>query len=131
MLGIEPTPALLGVGYILGYRIAAIMVAGGLLSWLGLIPIIAHFGEMLERRCSPTVPRDADADPGHDGADEIWSRYIRYIGAGAVATAGIIAVIEAAADHGRLGPRGRCGAWRARGETAPAARPRAPSGTCR
>lgn len=89
-VGLEPMPALLGVGYILGYRIGAIMVAGGLISSLALIPLIAHFGEQLS---GPLFPESTklirDMTPG-----EIWSRYIRYIGAGAVAFAGIITVIR-------------------------------------
>jgi putative OPT family oligopeptide transporter len=85
------------VGYVLGYRISAIMVAGGLLSWLGIIPLIALLGEGLP---SPLFPDlfPAAATPqsiSAMSASEIWSRYVRYIGAGAVATAGIIAVIKA------------------------------------
>ncbi|GAB4230099.1 MAG: oligopeptide transporter, OPT family [Acidobacteriota bacterium] len=89
-IGIEPMPALLGVGYILGYRIGAIMVAGGLLSSLALIPLIAHFGENLTSPLFPETDRlIREMSPG-----EIWSRYIRYIGAGAVACAGILTVIR-------------------------------------
>jgi putative OPT family oligopeptide transporter len=89
-IGLEPMPALLGVGYILGYRIGAIMVAGGLISSLALIPIIAHFGESLQAPMFPeTTKLIAEMSPG-----EIWSRYIRYIGAGAVAFAGILTVIR-------------------------------------
>jgi putative OPT family oligopeptide transporter len=92
-VGIEPTPALIGVGYILGYRVAAIMVAGGLLSWLCVIPLIAHFGQGMD---TPMFPQPLsggllirDMTPG-----QIWTNYVRYVGAGAVATAGIIAVIR-------------------------------------
>jgi putative OPT family oligopeptide transporter len=97
VLGIEPTPALLGVGYVLGYRISAIMVAGGLLSWLGIIPIMALFGESLQQPLFPELfpagsPPKLIADMD---AHEIWSRYIRYVGAGAVASAGIMAVGKA------------------------------------
>ncbi len=97
VLGLEATPALLGVGYVLGYRISAIMVAGGLLSWLGLIPLMALFGEQLHSPLFPDLfPEGATLKLISDmSAIEIWSRYIRYIGAGAVATAGIIAVIKA------------------------------------
>jgi len=91
IVGVETSPALLGVGYILGYRIGAIMVAGGLLSSLGLIPIIAHFGELLG---SPMFP-ETTKTIGQMDAGEIWSNYIRYIGAGAVAFAGILTVIRA------------------------------------
>ena len=96
MVGIEPTPALLGVGYVLGYRIAAIMVAGGLLSWLGIIPLMALFGESLPAPLFPELfPDGATPKLIRDmSASEIWSRYVRYVGAGAVATAGIIAVIK-------------------------------------
>jgi len=95
VVGIKPTPALLGVGYVLGYRISAIMVAGGLLSWLGVIPLIALLGEMLS---SPLFPELFPGEPmliSDMTAHQIWDHYVRYIGAGAVATAGIIAVIKA------------------------------------
>jgi putative OPT family oligopeptide transporter len=95
-IGIEPTPALIGVGYILGYRVAAIMVAGGLLSWLGIIPLIAHFGDGLSMHMFPQ-PMDPPRGPfliGEMTAPQIWTNYVRYVGAGAVATAGIIAVVR-------------------------------------
>jgi putative OPT family oligopeptide transporter len=97
LLGIQPTPALLGVGYILGYRIAAIMVAGGLLSWLGLIPLMALFGEALQAPLYPDLFPEGSPPKliTEMSPHEIWSRYVRYVGAGAVATAGIIAVIKA------------------------------------
>jgi len=90
LLGLEATPALLGVGYILGFRIAAIMVAGGLLSWLGIIPAIAHFGELVN---TPMFP-ESEKLISEMSAYEIWTRYVRYIGAGAVATGGIITVFK-------------------------------------
>ncbi|MDH4070516.1 MAG: oligopeptide transporter, OPT family [Ignavibacteria bacterium] len=90
-LSIEPMPALLGVGYILGYRVSAIMVGGGLLSWIGIIPVIAYFGDGLS---SPLFPEQSKL-LGDMEAGEIWSRYIRYIGAGAVAAAGIMTAISA------------------------------------
>ena len=96
VLGMEPTPALLGVGYVLGYRISGIMVAGGILSWLGIIPLMALFGEQLS---SPLFPifsgRKSPKIISEMSANEIWSRYVRYVGAGAVAAAGIMAVIKA------------------------------------
>jgi len=97
VLAMEATPALLGVGYVLGYRISAIMVAGGLLSWLGLIPLMALFGESLSAPLFPELfPEGSDPKLiAEMSADEIWSRYIRYVGAGAVAAAGIMAVIKA------------------------------------
>ncbi len=89
-LGGEPMPALLGVGYILGPRIAAIMVAGGLLSWIGIIPLMAYFGENLNIPLFPEkILPIAQMSP-----EEIWDKYIRVVGAGAVAVAGIITVIR-------------------------------------
>jgi putative OPT family oligopeptide transporter len=89
-LGGEPLPALLGVGYILGPRIAAIMVAGGLLSWIGIIPLMAYFGENLS---VPLFPEKV-LPIAQMSAEEIWDKYIRVVGAGAVAVAGIITVIK-------------------------------------
>ncbi len=89
-LGMDLSAALFGVGYILGPRIAAVMVGGGLLSWLVIIPAIAYWGEA---RTVPFFPETLhlirDMEPG-----QIWTRYVRYIGAGAVATAGIITLIR-------------------------------------
>ena len=90
ILGLEATPALLGVGYILGFRISAVLVAGGLLSWLGIIPAIALFGEHLQ---SPMFPESVKLISDMS-AGEIWTRYVRYIGAGAVAVGGIITVFK-------------------------------------
>jgi putative OPT family oligopeptide transporter len=89
-LGLEATPALLGVGYILGFRISAIMVAGGLLSWLGIIPAIAHFGEYVT---NPMFP-ESELLISEMSPQLIWTRYVRYIGAGAVAVAGLITVFK-------------------------------------
>ncbi len=89
-VAVDISPELLGVGYIIGYRSAAIMVGGGLLSWLVLIPAIALFGE---GRALPLYP--ATVPISEMSPDDIWSRYIRYIGAGAVAAGGIINLIKA------------------------------------
>lgn len=89
-LGLDATPALLGVGFILGPRIAGIMVAGGILSWIGLIPLIAYFGENLN---IPLFP-ETDLPIAQMAAEDIWYKYIRVIGAGAVAVGGIITVIK-------------------------------------
>lgn len=87
----EVYPALLGVGYICGPKISSYMFAGGLLGWLVLIPAIVTFGA------------DTILYPGTEtiavmyakgGASAIWSSYIRYIGAGAVAAGGIISLIK-------------------------------------
>ncbi len=89
-VAVDISPELMGVGYIIGYRSSAIMVGGGLLSWLVLIPAIALFGE---GRASPLFP--ATTLISQMSPDEIWSRYIRYIGAGAVAAGGIINLLKA------------------------------------
>ena len=89
-LGMDLSAALFGVGYILGPRIAAVMVGGGLLSWLVIIPAIAYWGEARTVPFFPeTVHLIRDMEPG-----QIWTRYVRYIGAGAVATAGIVTLIR-------------------------------------
>ncbi len=86
----EITPELLGVGYIIGPRIAGVMVAGGVLSWLVLIPLITLIGSGLSVPFPPETQRlVADMSPS-----EIWSRYIRYIGAGAVTFGGVITLIK-------------------------------------
>lgn len=85
----EVSPELLGVGYILGPRIACIMVAGGILSsWL-LIPAIKLFGGMLTVPLFPATKLISEMST-HD----IWKSYVLYIGAGAVATAGIISLVQ-------------------------------------
>jgi putative OPT family oligopeptide transporter len=89
-VGMDLSAALAGVGYILGPRIAAIMVGGGLLSWLVIIPIIAWWGDARTEPFFPeTVNIIRDMSPS-----QIWTRYVRYIGAGAVAAAGIITLIR-------------------------------------
>ncbi len=90
-LALEIAPALLAVGYIVGYRQSAIMVSGSLISALVLTPVIALIGMNLT---APFFPEMKLAI--HDmTAGQIWSRYVRYIGAGAVAAAGIFAVVRA------------------------------------
>jgi len=90
-LGLEIAPALLGVGYILAYRQSAIMVAGSLISSLALIPLLALVGGGL---AAPLFP-ETTLTIRDMSAGQIWSRYVRYIGAGAVAAAGIVAVARA------------------------------------
>ncbi len=89
-IGCKISSALFGVGYILGFRISLIMVGGGLLSWLVLIPAIAYWGA---QRSMPLYPETA-LPISEMAALLIWTRYIRYIGAGAVATGGIITLIK-------------------------------------
>ena len=91
-ISIENNPALLGVGYIIGPRIASIMFGGGVLSYLVLIPMIKYFGEGLVGPLPPgTKPISQMAI---DGGNSIQSTYILYIGAGAVAAGGIISLVR-------------------------------------
>ena len=90
-LALEIAPALLAVGYILGYKQSAIMVSGSLISAIVLTPLIAVVGNGLP---VPLFP-EANLLISELSAGQIWSRYVRYIGAGAVAAAGIFAVIRA------------------------------------
>ncbi len=78
-LGFDALPALMGVGYIVGPKIDAIMLSGGILAWLVLMPLLHAFGPAEIASLSPS---------------DLWSNYIRYIGAGAVATGGIISLIK-------------------------------------
>jgi putative OPT family oligopeptide transporter len=87
VLGTKISPALFGVGFILGPRVATIMVSGGLLSSLVLIPLLSGSGELFQTPGSTTPISGMSAG-------EIWDRYVRYIGAGAVAAAGIITLIK-------------------------------------
>ena len=86
-LGMQVLPALAGVGYICGPKISSYMFAGGTLSWFVLMPVIALFGA------------DATVFPGTEvigtlGPGSLWGTYVRYIGAGAVATGGVISLIK-------------------------------------
>lgn len=117
----EMSAALLGVGYILGPKIAAIMVAGGLLSWVVIIPLIAVFGE---GRPDPLFPETVKT-VAEMGPRELWTRYVRYIGAGAVATAGLLTLLRSLPtmiESFRIGARqlkSRLGAGEAAGEGEP------------
>lgn len=87
----EITPEYLGVGYIIGPKIAGELVAGGVLSWLVLIPMITFFGDGLGAVLKPGFGEKliSQMSPG-----EIYRGYVRYIGAGAVAAAGLITLIK-------------------------------------
>ena len=89
-VAVEVSPELLGVGYIIGPRIASIMCAGGVLTYLLLIPMIRFFGDGLSVPLPPgTVPISA-MEPG-----QIRGAYVLYIGAGAVAAGGVISLVRA------------------------------------
>ena len=85
--GADVLPALASVGYICGKKIASYMFAGGVIGWFVVIPLINFFG-------SSSLFPPAKAPVSELGAWGIWSTYIRYVGAGAVATGGIISLIK-------------------------------------
>ena len=90
-LSAEVYPALVGVGYICGAKIASYMLAGGLLGWFVFIPAIAIFGaDTVLYPGTDTIMNIYNAD----GASALWSYYIRYIGAGMVAAGGIISLVK-------------------------------------
>ncbi len=91
-ISLENNPALLGVGYIIGPRIAGIMFAGGALSYLVLIPMIKYFGSGLLTPLAPATKLISEM--GIQGKNSIQGDYILYIGAGAVAAGGIISLFR-------------------------------------
>lgn len=98
----ELSPELLGVGFLIGPRVAALMMAGAVMSYFVLAPLIATFGENL---MEPVPPATWDADAPRDAKnpglirnmepDDLRVKYLRYIGAGAVAAGGIISMCRA------------------------------------
>ncbi|MEX0961608.1 MAG: oligopeptide transporter, OPT family [Simkaniaceae bacterium] len=90
LFSMDCTPSLLGVGYIIGPRISALMFTGGMVGWWVLIPLIKMFGQG-EVTIFPSAIPIAQMN-----ATEIWSNYIRYIGAGTVAFGGIISLVRIA-----------------------------------
>ncbi|MBX9585189.1 MAG: oligopeptide transporter, OPT family [Gemmataceae bacterium] len=101
VLSSEMSAPLLGVGYIIGPRIAGIMVAGGVLAYLVLVPLIAYVGDGLTQPLAPAVSK-VDAKTGQDtglirnmSPKALRDNYILYIGAGAVAAGGIISMLKA------------------------------------
>lgn len=90
-IGTQIYPAVMSVGYICGPRISSYMFAGGVLSWMVLIPLIVLFGkDILLYPGTETIGAMYEAG----GAGAIWGSYIRYIGAGALAAGGIISLIK-------------------------------------
>jgi len=88
VVSVDATPALLGVGYIIGARISALVFAGGALAWWVIIPLIRMFGmgDVMIFPSSTVI--------SHMSSEEIWSNYVRYIGAGAVAIGGMISLVK-------------------------------------
>ena len=91
-IGTQIYPAVMSVGYICGPRIASYMFAGGVMSWLVLIPMIVMFGSGIVMY--PSVDASIGELYSSGGVSAIWSNYIRYIGAGALAAGGIISLIK-------------------------------------
>ncbi len=83
----DATPALLGVGYIIGYRIASIMFVGGLFSWWIIIPLIRVF------ESNNVIIYPSTISVAAMTSQDIWNNYVRYIGAGTVATGGLLNLI--------------------------------------
>lgn len=86
-IGIDVLPALLGVGYICGAKVSSYLLAGGVVGWFVIMPLIALFGADLT--VFPAIKPISEL-----GASGIWSNYVRYIGAGAVAAGGLISLIK-------------------------------------
>jgi putative OPT family oligopeptide transporter len=85
----EATPEYLGVGYIIGPKVAGVIFAGGVFSWLVLMPLIYFFGKQLDHPLYPgTIP------VAQMGPSQLWSTYIRPMGAGAVAASGLITLLR-------------------------------------
>jgi putative OPT family oligopeptide transporter len=88
-IGMDPLPALLGVGFIIGPKIAAYMLSGAVLGWLVIIPLITHLGQYITDIIYPaTMPLS------QLNYSDIWNYYLRYIGAGAVAFGGILSLVK-------------------------------------
>ena len=83
------TAAICGLGYIIGVRYAAIILAGSLLSWFVLVPLIAHVAPGYELKTAEGLKKVADLD-----ADGIFANSVRYIGIGAIFAAGLIGIIK-------------------------------------
>ena len=90
-IGTQIYPAVMSVGYICGARISSYMFAGGILSWLVIIPLIVLFGADMTLYPGTQPIGEIFAE---GGASAIWGTYIRYIGAGALAAGGIISLIK-------------------------------------
>lgn len=89
-IGVDATPALLGVGYIIGPRIAALMLSGAVLGYLGISPLLAYIGDQIPGQIiSPGIIPLSEMDPA-----ELRNSYIKYLGVGAVALGGFVSLIK-------------------------------------
>lgn len=91
VFGIDTLASLLGVGFIVGTEASLYMFGGAVVAWLGLIPLIKYIGTGLAEPLFPSTQLISEM-----GASDIWSQYIRYIGAGAVAAGGFISLGKSA-----------------------------------
>ena len=96
-IGVEIYPALIGVGYICGPSISSYMFAGGIIAWLVLIPAVVFFGGSVDFAtlgntglAGQTIAEVYETN----GASAIWSNVIKYVGAGAIATGGVISLLK-------------------------------------
>ena len=87
-LNVDISPEYMGVGYVIGPRIAGVMFAGGVLSWLVLLPLLTIMGNYMTVPFPPVPPSGLRID--QMSAGQLWSAYIRYTGAGAVLASGLI-----------------------------------------
>ena len=87
----DVTPEYLGVGYIIGIRVASVMLAGGVFSWLVMMPTIVFFGKHLAGPLYPGTVPISQMDPS-----SLWKTYVRPMGAGAVAASGLITLCRTA-----------------------------------
>ena len=92
-IGMEVYPGLLGVGYIVGPQIASYMFVGSIIGWMVIIPLICLFGPDTWLYPADVGTTIADLYAA-GGAAKIWSTYVKYIGAGAIATGGMISLIK-------------------------------------
>jgi putative OPT family oligopeptide transporter len=88
-IGIDATPALLGVGYIIGPRISALMLGGAVLGYLGIAPLIAYLGANMPNIVPPADKLISEMSPA-----ELRSNYIKYLGVGAVALGGFVSLVK-------------------------------------
>ena len=91
-IGIDVLPALAGVGYICGVKVSSYLFAGGVLGWFVIMPLMALFGGDLILFPADKTINELIAAPG--GVSNLWSNFLRYIGAGAVACGGVLSLIK-------------------------------------
>ena len=125
-LNLDLSPEYMGVGYVIGPRIAGVMFAGGVLSWLVLLPLLSILGNYMTVPFPPVPASGLRID--QMSARQLWSAYIRYTGAGAVLAAGLITLARTHPDHRRARSARACGLRRGRRAWRHGC---APSATCR